>query len=71
LSPYLPVDFFDSPFFSFPSVSFSFFSFLLGSVGSTIINWLTLNYTQTRDRNSMKQNDGKMKKGWKPFFPPK
>jgi hypothetical protein len=56
--PPLPVDFFGS-----------LFSFFLSFLSFTIVSYLILNYTQTRDRNSTKWSNGKMKKGCKPFSP--
>jgi hypothetical protein len=60
--PSLPVDFFGSPFFFFSFFFFSFSFFFLGFVSFIIGSKLILNYTETRDRNCTKWNDGKMKK---------
>jgi hypothetical protein len=54
---------------SFILFFFSSFSFFLGFKTFTTVNYPILNYTQNRDRNSTKWNDGKMKKEWKPCSP--
>jgi hypothetical protein len=69
-TPSLPVYFFGS--LLFPSfISFSSYSFFLDLITFTTVSQLILNYTQNRDRNCTKWDNGKMKKGWKPFSPQK
>jgi hypothetical protein len=51
---------------------FSFFFFLLFPSRSHYFYYCKLantNYTQNKDRNSTKWNDGKTEKGWKAFSP--
>jgi hypothetical protein len=54
---------------SFILYFFSSYSFFLDLITFTIVSQIILNYTQNRDKNSTKKNDGKTKKGWKPFSP--
>jgi hypothetical protein len=52
------------------SLSFSFFSFFLGYVNFTIVNTNTKLHID-QEQKQYQWNNGKMKKGWKTFFPQK
>jgi hypothetical protein len=50
-------------------LSFSSYSSILDIIILAITSQIIVNYTQYRDSNSTKWNDGKTEKGWKPFPP--
>jgi hypothetical protein len=67
LSHFLFLFFFSFPYSFYLSISLSFLSFFLGFVSINIVTQLTLNYTESRDRNGTYWKNGEKKKGRKLF----